>query len=387
MTTPEGQSLLDAVALISAPGPADLDRWRRLADAERVSAALRLATGRRKGAGKFLRADRMWLTPVGVEQATAEAVARHKAGRFAGDRPVVDLCCGIGGDSLAIAGVVPGAIAVDRDPAMGLRAGWNASAYGVSDRLLAVQSSAEGFAMPDRALVHIDPDRRAGSPRRARSVVDYAPGLPFLNGLVESGLGAAIKLGPASDFDDHFGRSDVEVEIISLDGECKEATVWSGPLKSCQRRATSLPSGASWTDRDGPAGESIPITGPLPWLLEPDPALVRSGLLEGFAAVHGLGRLAAGIDVLVANQPVDSPFLTPFSVREILPLDRKQLARYVAEHGLGPLEIKTRGLDFTPEQARSWLKPPGPNPATLWLIGGRGKAQALVSSRGPRSRV
>ncbi|MFO0958307.1 MAG: hypothetical protein U0800_12910 [Isosphaeraceae bacterium] len=250
----------------------------------------------------------------------------------------------------------------------------------MEDRLIAVQSRAE-HCPPPNASVHIDPDRRAGSPKRARSVADYAPALPFLQGLIDPGIGAAIKLSPASDFDDHFGRSDVEIEVISLGGECKEATVWGGPLKTCRRRATCLPAGASWTDRDGPTHSTLPIAGPLPWLLEPDPALIRSGLLDGFAAVHGLSRLAPGMDVLVGNEVVESPFLTPFALQEVLPLDRKRLIRYVAEQGLGPLEIKTRALDLTPEQARSWLKPPGPNPATLWLIGGRGKALALVARR------
>ena len=42
-----------------------------------------------------------------------------------------------------------------------------------------------------------------------------------------------------------------EIELISLRGECKEATVWFGELASCRRRATRLPEGVTWTDRDG----------------------------------------------------------------------------------------------------------------------------------------
>ena len=53
-------------------------RWPRRA----VSAAVRLSQARRKAAEKFERGERMWVEPTGVEQATAEPVARHKATRF-----------------------------------------------------------------------------------------------------------------------------------------------------------------------------------------------------------------------------------------------------------------------------------------------------------------
>src|SRR5689334_19177383 len=99
LSTESGRALLAEAALVARPGPADLARWRKNAPAEQVAAAVRLAECRRRGAAKFARADRMWLEPVALEQATAEPVARHKARRF-GDGVIVDLCAGIGGDAL-----------------------------------------------------------------------------------------------------------------------------------------------------------------------------------------------------------------------------------------------------------------------------------------------
>ena len=94
LTTDEGRRLLEEVAPIREIGPADLDRLRKLAPAGLVSAAVRLTQARRKAAGKFERGDRMWVEPVGVEQATAEPVARYKAMRFQAAPLVVDLCAG-----------------------------------------------------------------------------------------------------------------------------------------------------------------------------------------------------------------------------------------------------------------------------------------------------
>ena len=111
------------------------------------------------------------------------------------------------------------------------------------------------------------------------------------------------------------------------------------------------------------------------------PRWFAPGLLDGFAASHGLARLG-GSDLLTGRDRVDSPFLAPFQVDETLPLDLKRLRRAVAERRLGPLEIKTRGLDLLPEDVRKTLRPDGPNPATLLLVGGRGPSLAIVARRG-----
>ena len=384
LQTDAGRALLAEVAAIARPGPADLMRWRRGADVDRVAAAVRLAEGRRRGVDKFARAGAMWLDPVGLEQATAEPVARHKARRFAesGATLVVDLCSGIGGDTLTLAEFAT-VLAVDLDPGMNRRARWNAGVYGVESRVAPIRARAEDFARPAGAFVHVDPDRRAVPGRsRAKDLQDYSPGPDFLRWVAREAPGGALKLGPASDFESLCKGPEFEVELVSLGGECKEATAWFGELVTCRRRATRLPGGASWTDRDadGPA-RMAPIAPPLAWAFAPDPTLGRAGLLDGFARAHGLARLAAGVDLLTGPARVDSPFLAGFEVAESGPLDLKRLASRVLELGLGPLEIKTRALDLTPESVRARLRPISGRPATLLLIGGPGPALALIAFR------
>jgi hypothetical protein len=379
LTTDAGNRLLDAVEEIAAPRPADIARLRRLGSPEHVAVALRLAEGRRRGRAKFVHAGQMWLDPQGAEQATAEAVARHKAKRF-GAALVVDLCAGIGGDSLAIADTTT-VLAVDSDAGMCRRCRWNARVYGVVDRVHPLQARAERFDIPARALVHVDPDRRASNSRRARLLEDYAPGLDFLRSLPAVVQGGAIKLGPASDFASHFDRPDLEVELVSLKGECKEATAWFGTLATCRRRATRLPERVTWTDHDGSLDALVAAVPPQAWIFDPDPALLRAGLLDAFASAHGLCRCAAGIDYLTAPFSVESPFLAAFAVEEVLPLDMKTLRRVIGARQLGPLEIKTRGVNLRPESVRKRLRPPGPNPATLVLLGGEGPARAVLARR------
>src|SRR5262249_22449444 len=162
----------------------------------------------------------------------------------------------------------------------------------------------------------------------------------------------AIKLGPASDFETHFRDPSFEIELVSLDGECKEATVWFGELASCRRRATCLPEGVTWTDRDGNSDRPVSAGALSSWIFDPDPAPIRAGPLDSFATAQSLWRCTAGVDYLTGPSLVGSPFLSSFEVLESLPLDVKTLRRLVASKGIGTLEIKTRGVDVRPEALR-----------------------------------
>ncbi len=120
---------------------------------------------------------------------------------------------------------------------------------------------------------------------------------------------------------------------------------------------------------------------PSGWIFDPDPSLIRAGLLDGFARFHRLSRVAEGVDYLTGPEPVNTSFLSAFAVREVSSLDLKHLRRMIERHHVGTLEIKVRGVDITPEALRARLKPRGDEPATLLIIGGPGPARAVLARR------
>ena len=379
MTTEAGNELLAEVATVKSIRPGDLARFRKGASPAAVSAAIRLSQARVKAAVKFEHGRRMWVEPTAVEQATSEPVARHKARRFVCPL-VVDLCAGIGGDALALA-ACSDVLAIDRDQGMCRRLRYNASVYDCADRLLPVRSRAETFAIPAGAWLHLDPDRRANGHERARSLDDYAPGPDFWKSAARQVAAGAIKVGPASDFAKHFAGPEFEVELISLRGECKEATVWFGELVSCRRRATRLPEDVSWTDRDGPTGRFASATPLGALIFDPDPSILRAGLLDAFALEHGIARVADDVDYLTGERLISSPFLTAFHVLEVLPLDLKHLKRLITKNEIGTLEIKVRGAVVAPEALRRQLDLGGAQTASLIVIGGSGPVRAVLAQR------
>jgi hypothetical protein len=125
----------------------------------------------------------------------------------------------------------------------------------------------------------------------------------------------------------------------------------------------------------------LPVVPVSTFIYDPDPSLIRAGVLDSFAAAHGLSRIVAGVDYLTGGRLLSTPFLSAFQVQSVHRLDMKRLRRLIAERDLGPLEVKLKGLDLAPETLRSQLRPKGSRPATLILVGGAGPAWAIVARR------
>lgn len=366
--------LLERLQHTSQPELAVQQQLRQQFPDDLVRAALTLHELRRKAQSKFSRADRMWFDRQGLEQATSEAVARHKARRFEGR--ALDLCCGIGGDALALAerGVT---VAVDRAPSACLQTRWNAEAYGVGEAVRVVCADATRLRLHG-GLVHIDPDRRAGTRGRAVRIEECVPGLPFLQMLMWQVRGGAIKLSPASNFTHKFPGA--EIELISLHGECKEATVWFGCLAGGSLfRATVLPEASSIAgDPLSATADIVPIA---EYLYDPDPAVVRSGLLDLCACRLGLGRTDAAEEYLTAPVLVRSPFVVPLRVRQVLPNNPRAIRAYFRTSDVGQLEIKCRHIPVDADAVRRKLPLPGDQPAVLVFARSAGRAQAVVCER------
>jgi hypothetical protein len=338
-----------------------------------VRAALQQHELRERAAGKFSRADRMWFDRVGLEQSTSETVARHKATRFRGE--VDDLCCGIGGDTLALAAHCQ-VRSIDRRASLTLMTEWNAEVYGVREQVRTATGDVQELVRTDR-LVHLDPDRRSGS-RRSIRIEDYAPSLEFMDRLIDTCPGGAIKLSPASNFGGKF--PDCEIELVSLDGECKEAVVWFGALAGEQTwRATLLPSGLSIAG--DPLGARAELLALGSCLYDPDPAVVRSGLLDVVACELGLGRLDEEEEYLTSRTLVQSEFVTPFVVLDELPNNEKQIRSYFRAHGFGQVEIKCRHLPIDADRMRKRLPLEGSDPVTLIFARIAGRSRAVVCQR------
>jgi hypothetical protein len=365
-------------------------RLRRELSAARTHLVLEQATLRFRARQKFSAAARMFFTPLGLAQATDEWVASYKASRFPAGQPLVDLCCGVGGDLLALAARSP-IIGVDRDPVAALLAETNLRAVleGIAELHSAgVQvRDADDTPLAGAAAWHIDPDRRATGVRTTRLEL-YSPSRLVLDRLLAACPAAAIKLAPAAEAPTDWTDA-AEYEWISRDGECRQLVVWFGSLARTpgRRRATvvlrkgSKPSHEVRTLVAEPNVE-LPVAGRLGrYLAEPDAAVLAANLTGALAAEHGLAAIAPGIVYLTGQRANTDPALAWFEVSDVLPFDLKRIKTLLRERGIGRLEVKKRGVPHDPAQVLQQLRVPGDQAATLFLTRIAGAVTAIVCRR------
>lgn len=367
---------LRAAAAEADPGSlAAAQRLRRDWPADQAAAVLGQVSLRRRAVSKFGdRATGLFLTSDGLEQATRAEVAAWRAQRFvaAGVTEVVDLGCGIGADALAFAAAGLAVVAVEADPATAVLAQAN-----LGERGRVVCGDAVELApglLAAGAAVFADPARRTAAGRSWR-VSDLAPPWEFVTGLLVDRTGC-IKAAPG--LPSAFIPDGVATTWVSHRGDLVETSLWSGPWPQRGRTAVLLPSGdllEAGERRDPPVG---PVGN---YLYEPDPAVIRSGAISSLAERLNARAADSGIAYLFADELVETPFATGFEVLEVLPFDERTLRTWVAEHEVGVLEIKVRGLDVDPAVLRRRLKPKGRAAATLVLTPTPDGARALVARR------
>lgn len=364
----------DLDALLSAPG-ADLlaslgheavtpetalalgTRLRETYPAALVAAALAQHELRLAARVKFSRAMDMFFTRAGLEQASAEVVARHRQARFAGAGLLADLCCGIGGDLAALAGEHQ-VRAVDRDPLHLRMAILNAAAYGVGGSVRAVRADVRETDLAGVDAVFVDPARRTGQRRLGPGASE--PPLDWCLDLAGRVPAVGIKAAPGIARDAVPGGW--ELEFVAVGRDLKESVAWSPSLAGPATRASILPGGHTLTPEPGPP---VPVAPPGPFLLDPNPAVTRAGLVEELARPLGAWKIDEQIAFLCTDSAVRTPFARTLQVIDSGPWNQKRLPAWLRDLDVGALDIRRRGLAGDVGQLHRQLKLTGSRRATL----------------------
>ncbi len=373
----QGRAALAAASLEADPGSLGAaGRLRKGFPPEIAAEALTQVALRRRARTKLPWADDMFFTSRGLEQATRHEVAAWRAAQFhaAGVQQVVDLGCGIGADSMAFLEAGVEVQAVEADAGTAALATANLALLGGE----AVQVGlAEDFGVPEGAGVFLDPARRTDRGRTWR-VEDFTPPWSLVLDHLASTNFCCVKMGPG--LPKELIPDGVRATWVSHRGDVVEASLWNGPGPS--RAAVVFPRGGGEPieiSADEP--RELPVKAPGRFLIEPDNAVIRARMVTEIQPEADLWLLDEHTAYLSADEPVSTPLADCFEVVDVLNYDVPLLRRYVAEHRIGTLEIKKRGIDVDPATLRKQLRPKGLNQVTLILARTPQGAKALVARR------
>jgi hypothetical protein len=335
-------------------------------------------------------ADRLLLTEDGLEQATRTGVADLRAARYAaaGATHVADLGCGLGLDSAAFARAGLRATAVERDPVVAALARHNLAALGLGDGVEVLEGDVTDPAVVDPVLrrvdaAFVDPARRDTGRRsggRAARVADpqaWSPPWSWVGSVAARVPRTAAKVAPG--IDHAMTPPGGCATWTSVDGQLVEAELaWPGlSVGGARRRAVLLRDGTAsvWSSDVDLADEEPPPVGDVGrWLVEPDDALLRAGLvallardLDGRLLDHRVAYVTCDVD----PQPLGARGAA-FGVRHALPYDLKALRAVLVADGVGHVVVKKRATSLDVDDVRRRLalpKAPGSAVVVLTRIG------------------
>jgi hypothetical protein len=337
----------------------------------------RRATDKLGGLGPDFPVSNWLFTDEALQQATAAPVALHRAGRLASgpggpDVVVHDVTCSIGTELAALHRSGVRAVGSDIDPVRLAMARHNLGAAADLCRADALHPVTRG------AVVVVDPARRLGARRRLHPDEHQPP----LGQLIDTYRGRefVVKCAPGIDFD-HVRRLgfDGEIEVTSYQGSVREACLWSAGLArpGVRRRASVLDRNEQITDAEP---DECPVRPAGRWIVDPDGAVVRAGLVRHYAARHGLWQLDPDIAYLSGDRP--PPGIRCFEVLEQVAFEERRLRQALSALDCGALEILVRGVRVDPDALRRRLRPRGSRPlsAVITRIGSgpAGRATAFV---------
>lgn len=335
-----------------------------------VADALAQHALRLRARAKFGRAMQMFFTRPALEQASPEIVGRHRASRYAGWEEMADLCCGIGGDLVALA-AGRRVLAVDSDPVCLRMASANVGAYGVAANVATAASDVRDTDLGAARAVFIDPSRRAGARRLPAGQSE--PPLGWCVSLCERVAAVGIKAAPG--IPRELAPPGWELEFIAVGRDLKEAALWSPALATTPARATVLPGGHTLVrGRGGPVG----LRAPGGFLLDPNPAVTRAGLVEDLARLLGAWKIDPRIAFLTTDDPVFTPFARTLRVIDSAPWKQRQLPGKLRALDIGTVDIRRRGLAGDVGELHRRLKLSGSRRATLVMTRVRDQPWGLV---------
>lgn len=344
----------------------DLSHLRK-AHGEHARALVELVQARRSG-----KLPDSWLMDSeSVQQATPPVVAEWRAEvlKAAGVEAAVDVTCSIGTELHALANAGLRVLGGDLDHQRLRMARFNVPEAPVV-RMDALRPAFAGDLKSGAlrsGVVVADPARRNSSGRISK-LEDLQPPLPELLDCYDK---MVVKCAPGIDYSEFDGH----VEVVSVDGGVKETCLYSPAILGRGRRAVVMGASSVKETVTSDEPETDRVGGVGRYIVDPDGAIVRAGLVRQYAARHGLWQLDPHIAYLTGDELPAG--VRGFEVVEEVPLKKARSA--LVGLGAKSVEILVRGVDVDPDELRKKWKLKKGNAGANGGASGAGAADTAYS--------
>jgi hypothetical protein len=123
----------------------------------------------------------------------------------------------------------------------------------------------------------------------------------------------------------------------------------------------------------------LPISAPLAYIYEPDPSILRAGLVQALGAELEAAQLDPEIAYLTADTHVENPFVRCWPVEDWMPFQLKRLRATLRDRNVGRVTVKKRGSPILPEELAQMLRLDGDEEKTLFLTQLEGSPVVVIA--------
>ena len=283
-----------------------------------------------------------------LEQSSSERVARYRASILSGDR-LLDLTGGLGVDDTYLSSSFSEVESLDSDLNVVEMASYNDGVLEI-ENITRNCDDAENWAsykIDNSTTVYVDPDRRDDNGKRLYSLMDCSPPiLDWLGELLPKCERLVIKASPMLDLTQiQRDVPDLEqIHVVSDSGEIKEIMliltnghdddpeILAVELKEDQVEAISS------NDLDPNPSFSGTVTEEN-YLFEPAPSILKAGLAERYASSLQLQQAGKNPAFYFSENPVENGSGRLWKVIDVLPLQWKQIRKYLETEGINRANI------------------------------------------------
>ncbi len=294
----------------------------------------------------------------GYEQSSSLAVSKYKASLIQSGS-VLDLCCGIGADSISLSDKV-NVLGVDLSAERLKCFDYNHTQFRPNGQHEIALHDVISFNQSSDCFL-IDPDRRPKNKQKSWGLDQLSPNLDELKRIVSRLHSGLIKLSPASDVSRFSSLFDFSSCYIGDKGQSKELLLKTGKFQNNFKETVFLPTNEilehTINDEINARASLISQSSPKSYIHEPIKPSLSSGLYWVEAATLGLLQLNFEIPYFVSENPINSSFWSSFKVIDEVPFREKKIKSFLKCQDFDELEVKKRGLDIDPlELQRTWKR-------------------------------
>jgi len=300
------------------------------------------------------------------EQATARDISEYKAKLWQSGAKIMDLCCGMGGDSFWLpCGIV--ASGVDIAP----------------ERVLMFNENMERLGLPHKAVLQnaldvaggdffcIDPARRGGLNPDFESILE----------LSKRFCGGMVKLPPA--YNENELPMESDVLYLGNASDCRECLMLNGTFGKGIIRAVAVCKGETFEwqcEKSELRDINLEVKKLGNFILEPNPVLVRSHLFLSEAKKRGFWQIDSTLAYLSCeNLPPEHNGFTVYKIIEQSSLSTNNVKAMLRKYNAGKIILKKRGVEVVPEAEIRRLAPKGEKEYILFYTRILGEKRAILA--------